>query len=225
MVVRQQQAPPTEKPGWVKANAPWLIAGAAGLIGTALSVREARKAREFEERMSNTSHQREAADLRAAGFNPALTAMGGSGASTPSGNPADMPRAIATALAIRQSQADIALTRAQAEDVNAARALKWTQNFDLQMQGELGKKYGRMASEAEIANLTLEQQRAMMPSLVAEAKARVQQVQSSARQAKALAVLAELEREGRVNVARFEKEIGAMGPAGRYLLEILRSVK
>lgn len=46
---------------------------------------EAQKQRDWQTMMSNTAHQREISDLKAAGLNPVLSAMGGSGASTPGG--------------------------------------------------------------------------------------------------------------------------------------------
>lgn len=47
----------------------------------------------FEKQMSDTAHQREIADLRAAGLNPILTATGGNGASTPSGQSGSIAQA------------------------------------------------------------------------------------------------------------------------------------
>lgn len=46
---------------------------------------EAAKNRDWQQMMSNTAHQREIADLRAAGLNPILSASGGNGASVTSG--------------------------------------------------------------------------------------------------------------------------------------------
>lgn len=201
-------------PGW----APWALAGAAGLVSTALNVREARKNREWQEKMSNTSHQREVADLRAAGLNPSLSVMGGGGASTPSGNVGefDLGKGVASALAVKQAEANIELTK-------ATTAREWSE-----AEVAAGTRDARIRSATAAAmsgELSYSQAKELLPQVIEEAKQRVRMTAASAKQTEALALLTELERQGYVNSAEFEKNIGVYGPAGKAILEIMRTLK
>lgn len=73
-----------------------LGAGAMGLIGQDMANRanaaQASDQRNFQESMSNTAHQREVTDLKAAGLNPILSVN--AGASTPPGAQATMQNAL-----------------------------------------------------------------------------------------------------------------------------------
>ena len=92
-----------------------------GFMGNSASSVEAQKQRDWSAQMSGTAHQREVADLRAAGLNPILSGMGGSGAYTPSGSAASQQNPL----------------QGVNDSINAARRIEEVEKKNLEQQREV----------------------------------------------------------------------------------------
>lgn len=125
---------------------------AGTLLGNQQSIHEASENRIFQRDMSSTAHQRQVADLRAAGLNPILSA-GGGGASTPGGAQgsiadlgANISKGMESAIAIKQQKKGFEQIDAGIGNTNADTKNKTEQTAQIAEQTKLLQEQQKQVS-------------------------------------------------------------------------------
>lgn len=209
-----QDSPDPAGKGWL----PSLISGGLAVGGSILGFL-------LNKHETDTAHQREVADLKKAGISPLMTASTRGAASADASQiGSSIERGASTALAVRMAREQIEAVKAGAEQSRAAALLSRTQAFDLQSQASAGK-YDLLGFQRDLAELSVSEKRQLIPVLVEKAKAEVKLTLAGADRARVLGALDSASIVGAKNLEKLEKDLGEAGPAGRLLLEVLRTLR
>jgi len=203
-----------------------LIGAAGSALGGIWSAREAAKNREFQERMSSTAMTRQAVDLRNAGINPLLAGRMG-GASSPGGAVGQAPdfaqgaaHGASTALAARLQRAQISLVEAQADQAGAQAGLSRTQAADISNTAAAGR-LDLISIQRDLANQEFTRIQESWDSIIARAKAEVEQLVSSASGARARAALDQADLKRAENLQQLQEQLQKLGPIGPWVNVLL----
>lgn len=152
-----------------------LLTGGTSLVGqyfqNQANSAQAQRQMDFQRDMSDTAHLREVADLKSAGLNPMLSALG-SGASSPGGAMAQqgnlgegIEKGVNTAIAIKNQQADLQLKGQQGANTAADTVNKDAENKLINAQS------AATAIDAKNKLLQSKVLEQTLPSIIKKAKA------------------------------------------------------
>lgn len=142
-----------------------LVGAGGSLFQGGMGMMSSAKQMKFQERMSSTAHQREVADMRAAGLNPALSAMGGSGASAPQGAGFEGVNPVASAQDAQRARRELDVMYTQAQKNTADAQKSWAERDESFARKSLTDKETEHVGE-ELLNNRLHrwQQMLLLPS-------------------------------------------------------------